>query len=429
MTVLRTNPADPLSVLIDEDSLVPRGGGYEVDLRSLTSPEVVVVRDADDLDDLPRNGDVIYLEPGKTYRILGTLNLGGITFIVTGSNSFIGSGAETTFMITDSAQPLVVCQGAAANLNVELITLRNDGGPVVFFDELTPSAPAERTLSCLKVNFTGSGTVITYQDAAFALLNECAWLGCSGVGVLLDREILGCVVDNSASRLNEDNFVFMRKPATCTISSRIRLTLSSIDSPTGGYGLDVDATGIGDERLFVVGVNFNGSGDAIFPGSVGPDSTRAYFKTNLGVESTYPRAAYSMTTPASVSATQNVPIKLGGVTTGIESQLFDFPANNRARYVGSKPRRFLASATVTIDTVANNQTIRLNFAVDGVVVTGYTVAAVTSGAGGTRREAMPLNAVLNLDPGSYVELWVTDETSSTDVTWSAGDVILTEIGG
>ena len=428
MSLKRTNPADPVSFLIDEDSMSTSGGRIVIDLRSLLSPETIVIRDLDDLEGLRTDGDAIFLTAGKNYFVLGDLDLGTSRLIVTGPVSIVGAGAETTTLRTSNANPMIECRGETANLNVEEITLRNNGGPLIEFNEIDPEDSYERTLSCLKVNFTGSGDVLHFQDAAFVLLNECAWLMCSGVGLRIDRTILGAVVNNSAARMNEDDFIVIQAPSTSTVATRIRLTLSSISSPTGGYALDVDPASIEDERLVVMGVNFNGVGDVIAPGSVGPDSPKAYFKTNLGVESTYPRAAYTLTTPAAVSAS-GTPIKLGGTTTGVESQLFDFPADNRARYIGSKPRRFYASASVTVETAANNQNLRLNFAIDGVLVPSYAVEANTSGGGGNRREAIPLSAVLNLDPNSYVELWVTNLSGTTDTTWDAGQVILTEIGG
>lgn len=428
MSTFRTNPTDPVSFLIDEDSIEISATGSQIDLRSLTSPDTIVVRDIDDLDDLPRVSDGIILTSGKTYQFLGDVLMMGFPLIVTGPVSIVGGGAGSTFLRCDAATPLITLRGPDANLDIRELSLINAGGPCIAFETLTPSVAAERTINAMGVNFTGVGDVVRFQDGAFGIFLNCAWLGCDGVGVVTDRETLGLVVSNCAFRQSANNFIAIQKPATSVIATRIRVSASSIQSPTGGYGLSIDPTGLGDERLVVTDVNFNGGGDAIEPGTVGPDSAKAYFKINLGVESTYPRAAFAMTTPAAFSL-GGTPTKLAGVTTGFESQLFDFPASNRARYIGSKPRRFLAIASATIETAANNQRIRLNFAIDGVADLSYVVTANTSGGGGNRREAIPLTAVLNLDPNSYVELWATNLSGTTNTTWDEGQVVLTEIGG
>ena len=429
MTTTRIdNSSTPVVLVIDDAAATRRGGGYDIDLRSLTSPDVIVVRDVDDLDGLPRSGGGIVLEAGRIYHFLGTAAL-RFPLIIKGPVGIRGGGAEATFITANFAEPLLRLSGPLAAVDLRDVTLANSAGPCITVDPLTPSAFSERTINASGVNFQGTGDVIKFQDSAFAVFFNCAWRECDGVGVAVDGEILGLVVDNCAFRLNADGFIAIIKPSTCTVFSRIRVSQSTISSPASGYGLSIDPTGISDESLVVTNVNFNGSGDAIDPGTVGPDSVKAHFKTNLGVESTYPRAAYVVTTPIAVSASLNVPIKLTGTTADIESQLFDFPTSNRARYVGSKPRRFQARASATFISTKNSQLLRLNFAVDGIVATAYKVRGETDKGGGIRLDSLTLDAILELEPQSYVELWVTNETSNDDIEWTDGSVILTEIGG
>lgn len=420
----------PLSILIDEESVQNSGGVLSVDMRSLTSPEVITIRDLDDFDDRPRIDGSILLETGTTYKFLGDVDFGTSTMIATGPVAMLGGGSDTTTLRTSSATPLLRMRGATATIDMRDLSMVNSVGECVLFETLTPSAAAERTINASGVNFTGTGDVVRFQDGAFAIFRNCAWLNCDGDLIVIDRQILGCVVNDCGARSSADGSRFLVGPATLTVGTRIRVTLSSISSPLGGYGLSIDAGAtIPDEALVVMGVNFNGVGDAVEPGTLDSNSVKSYFKTNLGVESTYPRAAYAMDTSAPVAATLNTPVKLAGVTVDLDAQLFDFPTDNRARYIGSKPRRFIARADATIVTTSNAQIVRLNFAVNDVVNTDYKIRGQTSKGGGVRIEGLVLHAVVNLNPGDYIELWGTDETSTDTLEWTDGQVILTEIGG
>lgn len=189
----------------------------------------------------------------------------------------------------------------------------------------------------------------------------------------------------------------------------------------------MDPSAVGDERVVVIGCAFSGAG-AVTSG-VGPTSPKAYFKTSIGLESTYPRAAYSITGNAvGFAATQNVAFKLAGATTEQDAQLFTTTAN-RATYNGSKPRRFLVQAVATLETSNANQVLEIAFAVNGTPLAGYRTRGTTQGPNGDRLENLSLSAVIELTTGQYVELWAYSRSSSTTVTWTEGQVILAEIGG
>jgi hypothetical protein len=139
------------------------------------------------------------------------------------------------------------------------------------------------------------------------------------------------------------------------VASRVRLNVCNITTPTGGVALAVDPAAVADESFVVLGSIFAGAG-AVTSG-VGPSSVKAFFKLNLELQDTAPRAAYSISDNVTgFVATQNVAFKLVGTTTPRASQLFTVATTNRAEYIGSKARTFLVIITGTLAAIHSHCT-------------------------------------------------------------------------
>lgn len=114
-------------------------------------------------------------------------------------------------------------------------------------------------------------------------------------------------------------------------------------------------------------------------------------------------------TPTSVS--QNVAAKvLGGFQAGPACISCSY-SGNQITYIGSSPTRVLAVASADVNG-PNNQTYLLEVRRNGLAVPGARVKirAGTAIANGT------LNAMIDLDPNDFVELWITNQTSGQDPT-------------
>lgn len=358
------------------------------------------------------------------YTILAEeLDLGTDRLVANECVVLAGISPECSRLKTNNALPIVT---AADNIDIRLLTLQNTGGPCVLVDGGAPLA--EVTANLVSSNFTGSGEVVRVEDGAFFIGDRCAWLSCAAgaTGLRVAGTVLGIAVSGTASRGHGAGFTFVSAPAGTTVVSRIRLNVCNIDSPAGGTGVSVDPSAVSDERVVLLGCAFSGAGAAV--AGVTSTSNKAYFKNNIGLESTYPRAAYTVTAGGSYAATSGVPFKLVATTTEQDSQLFTI-TNNRATYTGTKRRIFLATASATLETSTINQVVRLYFAVNGTVNTAYTSRGTTQGPSGDRLDNLQIVGLLTLDPTQYVEVWGEAVSASPTVQWTDGQLVLTEIGG
>jgi hypothetical protein len=98
------------------------------------------------------------------------------------------------------------------------------------------------------------------------------------------------------------------------------------------------------------------------------------------------------------------------------------PVDNRLLYSGTGNIIALIEASLSFNCAANNQILAFAFAVDGAV---YTPSIVRSKIGtGTDIQAVSLVAQLELAPGSYVEIWIANDTSANDITIDHGNTII-----
>ena len=422
-TTLTTTVPDGMVAAMWDGATWRRTEAGAADAATVVPPTVVYVTSAADF---PAAVAGVRTLADRTMYIqtVEEVDLGTDTLLASECVTIVGLSPECTRLKTANAAALI---STTDNLDIRTISLVNTLGPCVAVDG--GSALAEVTANLVGVNFTGVGAVVKLEDGAFFIVDRCAWLGCSGVGIAVAGGILGLAISGSASRGNANGFVFVSVPNTATIASRVRLVVCNIEAPTGGVGLSVDPAAVGDERVVLLGCAFSGPGAATT--GVTPSSAKAYFKSNTGLESTAPIAACSISgNVTGTAATANVAFKLAGATTERASQLFTVAADNRATYVGSKARTFLVIITGTLVTVATNAVVKLLVAVDGVVGPGYVAGPVTAqGPTGLRAESMTLVAVLKLAPGQYVEAWGEVTSGSTTVTWAEGQVVITESGG
>lgn len=97
-------------------------------------------------------------------------------------------------------------------------------------------------------------------------------------------------------------------------------------------------------------------------------------------------------------------------------QLHDMtmPADNRLQYIGVPERHFHFIATISLICGGINQVIGVKFAKNGAVIDA-SVSRRKIGTG-TDIGALTIQAEVNMVTNDYIELWVTNETSTNSVT-------------
>ncbi len=104
----------------------------------------------------------------------------------------------------------------------------------------------------------------------------------------------------------------------------------------------------------------------------------------------------------------------GGTTLPAGQHLFTMPANNRLRYDGAVTQHFMVMCAVSFTCLSNNQDIGFRLGVDGATESESTIRARIST--GTDIQAISLiTHLVDIDQSSFIELFVTNETSTANV--------------
>lgn len=125
-------------------------------------------------------------------------------------------------------------------------------------------------------------------------------------------------------------------------------------------------------------------------------------------------------TPIAVPATF---VKAANVSTLIDGTAnIGMTADNRLENVGDEVIPVLVLATLSFKCAANNQVLAFAFAVDGAV---HVPSIVRTKIGtGTDIQAVTITIQVDLAPGDYVEVWVSNDTGANNITIEHGVVEL-----
>lgn len=113
--------------------------------------------------------------------------------------------------------------------------------------------------------------------------------------------------------------------------------------------------------------------------------------------------------------TVNTYVKLAGTTLlDKNSTYWSSPQSNRLQYSGPAKRGVNCQATLSITTASNNKTIKVAVAKNGVVIEDSAIRRFV--ATGSDEGAVALFAFDEVINGDYFEVWVANETDSTNIT-------------
>ena len=116
---------------------------------------------------------------------------------------------------------------------------------------------------------------------------------------------------------------------------------------------------------------------------------------------------------ATTISTSSTPVKVAGTTTAnATSQKFTH-TDNKDTYNGALTRIFTCSAVASF-TSGNNKDISLYFAKNGVVDASSEMQATTDGNG--RSESIAIQTILELAENDYIEIWIENNSDTTDIT-------------
>lgn len=147
-------------------------------------------------------------------------------------------------------------------------------------------------------------------------------------------------------------------------------------------------------------------------------SVNALYTSNIAE---YYMASNATATTISLS---NIFYKVAGPSTeGPFVERFTI-TDNRATYTGTLHGYYKVSAILTV-TGGNNKTVRVRIGKNGATAASSEIQVVTSGAG--RADAIPVQGVVQLANGDYIEIFIANGTDATNFTVTFMNVIITRL--
>lgn len=161
--------------------------------------------------------------------------------------------------------------------------------------------------------------------------------------------------------------------------------------------------------------------DVVFTGNgtyVNGTFSKYWFVHSYGIPTESDEVAtgntYISTATSTTIATINTPVKASGTTSSVNLYRVTFPANNRLMYSGTKTRYFKASCSLTAFAISNNQVFSFYIAKNGTIMPeSKQTFKLTNN---TDQNSLTISCTVSLATNDYIEVWVANNTSSSDVT-------------
>lgn len=369
-------------------------------------------------DDFPKavNG-VITLEAGAAYIITDNIDLLGDRLVAQANTCLLGTSSENSFL-TSTGLSGEYLLSSNFTLPIRHITFYNVGKAIGLNVDNSGALPI--AIDWTGVNFSGCDTNIFIGKISNFIFNKGAVLGQGTIIVNDSIETFG--IENSLFTGSGSAYDIFEVTASAVVTRRFRIIYSSIVAFGSTVGIDFNASAeVPTESYILDFVNFSGGGTYL----TGLDfmSNDALFTRNVGIDNSADVAQYYMNgnaTATVISATDS-PVKVAGTTTSASvTQKFTNTAN-RATYVGALNRFFKVTATLSLNSGNNNQ-IGIYVAKNGVVIPESEIY-ITSNASG-RAEAAVVQTLTQLTENDYIEIWVENETSTSNITVTELNVIV-----
>ena len=389
------------------------------DLAGDNFPQIVFVNNKSDFPAPVSN--VITLQDNYTYFITGEVDLTGDRLVGGQNTTIIGGSSENckikstglgvgvALFTTEWTTPIrhITFEGVDTAIDINGVT--ND--PVA--------------LDWTGVNFKDVPNVGTINTCDNWIYSKGAFLNSKGL-----------VFDGSVGTIGIDNSIFVGDGAagslievasTATVTRRFRTIYSSVVAFGSTTGIDVNASATVPVEGFILdNINFSG-GSTYLPG-VGTADNKSRFFSCKGIDNTAVNGQMYMqgnSTATTISAS-NTFYKVAGTTTASTDNAKFSHASNRLTCDATVPRKFMMTAHLSF-TAGNNQDIEFGFydSTTGGVRTPSRTVTTTDGGGAAQN--VGFSCVTTLEDADYIEIHCSNNTSTTNVTVTNMNILITEI--
>ena len=383
---------------------------------ALDDPGLVLVYEKTDLPD-PVAG-VITLAAGVTYYFTGDVDLTGDRLETGGVLAILGTSSETASLTSTGLGSGVPLLTSRWTIPIRFITFKDVH--TGFYIDDNSGAGAPLPLDWFGVNFNNVTVVGEIGDISNFVYDTGAFLGSQGLTFTGDFDT---VAMNNSFFLGDGSAAnIISVESAAVISRRFRMIYSSVVATGSTVGINVSTSAtIPTEGYILDTVNFSG-GSTYTTGVVSGGNKSRWIECR-GVRNSAAISSYYMNGNATATtiAVIGTAVKAAGTTTSAAiTQLFT-NTTNRATYDGALTRDFKVSAVMSVES-GNNNVIGLYIAKNGTILT-ESETYITTNAGG-RAEAGVCQVVINMVATDYIEIFVENTTSTSNVTVTDINVIV-----
>jgi len=366
----------------------------------------------------PSVGGVITLEAGKTYYVIGDIDLQGDRLETGGVVTLLGTSSETASITSTGLADGTPLFTSRYTIPVRFLTFKDVHTAIYIDDDGGANAPlAVDWLGVNFLNITEIGEIGTvdnfiYDTGAFLSSQGLTFTGTVGTVGLANSLFQG---DGTADSVLEI-------ASTASITRRFRIIYSSVIAFASTVGITVSSSAtIPVEGFILDTVNF--SGGSTYISGITSDDNKSRWSECRGVTNSSAISNYYMNgnATATVISTIGTAVKVAGTTTSAAITQKFTNNDNRSTYNGAILRDFKVTAVLSADS-GNNNEIGIYTAKNGTPITESEIY-ITTNAGG-RAESGVSQTIVALTEGDYIEVFVENSTSATNITVSELSVIV-----
>jgi len=357
-------------------------------------------------------GGVITLEAGKTYWVTCDVDLTGDRLETGGVITLLGTSSETSSLTSTGLAAGTPLLTSRWTIPVRFITFK-DVDTAIYIDD-NSGAGEPLAVDWLGVNFNNVpnvgevGTVdnFIYDTGAFLSSQNLKFTGTVGTVGLANSLFTGSGASGS----------ILEVTSTASITRRFRTIYSSVVAfgSTTGYTISNSAT-IPVEGFILDTINFTG-GSTYVSGLTSADN-KSRWTGCRGITNSSSVSAYYMVSNATATTvtSSGVPYKVAGSTTSSSITQKFTNTDNRATYIGALTGNFKINAVMSFNSGTNDQ-VSIYIAKNGTALSESEVVA-TANSGG-RAESAFTQVVVSLAQNDYIEVFVQNNSSTTNITVS-----------
>ena len=361
---------------------------------------------------------VITLADNVTYFITKTIDLTGDRLVGGQNTTILGGSSENCILISTGLDANTALLSSIWSIPMRNLSITH--GTAL---NLNGTGSSTTAIDWFGVNFTNCANVGTVANYSNFIMSDCALLNSANMtfsGTIGTVGFQQCLFSGIAGQTT------LNFPSTLTITRRVRVIYSSFVAFGGATAIFVSpsATFSGGAETYILDtINF--SGGATYTGGLTYTSNTALFSNCKGItnSSEIGQMYYTNNTSPNTIATQNVFEKIVGVTTASPINQKFSHTDNRLTYTGGLNRSFKVTGFVSANSVVTNSvTILVRIAKNGVTIAESEAQATTSATG--RNESFPSQAIVELAPNDFIEMFITNATNGNNLLVTELNVVV-----